>query len=226
MTAPDDKVAVGVGEVGRAGEGVAVRVAVAEGVDVRIGVGVPVAGDVCVAVAEGVSVRVGVAVSMAAAVRMISTLKDVVAQRHSLGARGVPRVIVKFRPHQAIALAADGVVGDGELIAGREAEVQGVAHGAAIVHVVGEGLAVEEAAVADDDRVLDEERPAEVLNLVTGIPFGQGAADGDGGVGFPDVKKIQSVGGVVADDRVFDEPVAAAQPGSEAVAIATGCLAP
>ncbi|MSP12988.1 MAG: hypothetical protein EXR62_08520 [Chloroflexi bacterium] len=149
--------------------------------------------------------------------------EDVVAQAHPLGAVGRA---VGFRRHQAVPLAGKSVVDHRRLVPWRQPDSERGAQGAAVVHVIGEGLAVEEGAVADDNRVLEQKRPAEGLDLVAGVALGKGAPDLDGRAGFGNVEEVETVGGVVANDRVFYDPVSAAGAGGEPIAVAAGGLRP
>ena len=72
-------------------------------------------------------------------------LKDVVAQKHRFGAVAIAFAL---RCDQAIPLAGERVVGDDRLVTRRQADSHGRSQGTAVVHVVGEGLALEKAAVA------------------------------------------------------------------------------
>src|SRR5690606_9474302 len=65
------------------------------------------------------------------------------------------------------------------------------------------------------------------LDLVAGIGHCIDAADGDvGGVGAVHVVQVDAVGGVVVDEGVLDEPLAAGGGGAQAVAVAAGLLGP
>ncbi len=125
---------------------------------------------------------------------------------------------------QAVALTGNGVVDDFNTAGTEHPDLQGIAHGPAVVAFKHVRMIFEKGAIADDDRVLDAS-VAFGFYLVASIAL-ESAAPYSNRCLLVKVQQVEAIRGVVMDKGVFEHPVAASCCVSHAVAKAPGLLRP